>query len=588
MKVLTAIKDRVTLISRTWIRFPLVFILLFAIAVCVSLSTATGSDYTRPIFALILGVFLSAVMTMGFEKRKRHVMWFLVSQGIVLILAAVYYLFALSGKSGGVIDGLRILILCFALLFLFLWIPCIRWKTDFNDLFMTFIKAVFTTGFFTGIIWGGITLVLGAVDSLLFQLPSNLYTHTATWIWIFFAPMLLLSLLPVFSETEADRTRKEHLAKIPAFFRILLSYVLIPLTTLYTVVLLAYLIKTLFGGDQRDLLRPMILAYCIVVIALYVLVSGIDNKFAGLFRMLAPKLMLLIALYQVIRLICLIPGEGIVYERYFVILFGIYSVTAGILMSVLPVKKNVILTIVLTGFAIVSVTPPIDAFSVSTDSQLGMMNHVLTANSMLKDGKIVPDSNLSEKDKETVINAMQYLYNMDELGQVSGVSDTFNYYSDFEKTFGFAPYAAADAVETNSVNLVRDTAVPVEIGSYEYMVSAQGGSGQTDKQGTIVSTITDHGKEYTVVLVSGSEPYDLEIKDGNSRVILTVSLSDFIDQMEPYANADNKQAVSSDKMTFDVTADNVSLRVVFSYADKYENGSQATYDSGMILLLRFN
>ena len=589
MKILTAIKDRASLISRTWIRLPVVFLLLIAISVFASISTATGTDYTRLVLSLILGVFMSAVMTLGFENHKKPVWWLFVSQGIALALTAIYYFFALSDKIGEQKDVLRIFILCFALFLTFLWIPCIRWKTDFNDLFMTSVKAAFTTLFFMGIIWGGIVLVLSAVDQLLFRLPPSLYAHLSIWIWIFFAPTLFLSLLPFFTKKEEDMARKEHLAKVPSFFRVLLSYVLIPLTALYTLVLLAYLIKALFGGDQRDFLLPMILFYCIVVIGIYVLVSGIDNKFTSLFRMLAPKLMLLIALYQVIRLVMQIPDKGIVSERYFVILFGVFSVTAGVLMSFLPVKKNVILAIVLTGFALVSVTPPIDAFSVSTRSQLGMVTQVLSTNHMLVDNKIVQNSGVSEKDREIVRNAMQYLDTVDESGKVPGVSDTFNYYSDFEQTFGFSSYAAADAERSNSVNFERDDSKPLAIGSYMYMVNAQGGNYRINRQETIVSTITDQGKEYTVAIVSGSDLYNLEVKDDKGQVILTSSLSDLIDRMEISAkdNNNSKEALPSDKMTFDVTADKVSLRIIFSYADKNDNGGQITYDSGMILLLRF-
>ena len=298
MKFIGMIKDRLKSISHTWIRFPVVFVLLFVMAIYASISIETNSDQTPEIYALILGVFLSTAMTFGFEKRSNQLMWLALSQAAAIGLAAAYYFLVLGSYTGSVADVLRIVILSFALLFVSLWIPCLRWKTDFNDFFMTFFKAFFTTAFFVAIFWGGISLVLGAVNVLLFKLPDTLFGHVAVWIWVFIAPMLFLSLIPVFGGTEKDKEKQEHLARIPGFFKVLLSYVLIPLTALYTLVLLAYLAKTLFGGDPGDLLRPLILAYCIVVIMLYVLVSNVENKISQLFRMIFPKLMVLIALYQ--------------------------------------------------------------------------------------------------------------------------------------------------------------------------------------------------------------------------------------------------------------------------------------------------
>src|SRR5659263_109093 len=177
MKFIGMIKDRLKSISHTWIRFPVVFVLLFVMAIYASISIETNSDQTPEIYALILGVFLSTAMTFGFEKRSNQLMWLALSQAAAIGLAAAYYFLVLGSYTGSVADVLRIVILSFALLFVSLWIPCLRWKTDFNDFFMTFFKAFFTTAFFVAIFWGGISLVLGAVNVLLFKLPDTLFGH---------------------------------------------------------------------------------------------------------------------------------------------------------------------------------------------------------------------------------------------------------------------------------------------------------------------------------------------------------------------------------------------------------------------------
>jgi len=590
MKFIGMMKDRLKSISHTWIRFPVVFLLLFVMAIYASISIETNSDHTPEIFALILGVFLSAAMSFGFEKRPNSLMWLAFSQAIAIGLAAVYYFIVLGSYTGSVVDVLRIVILSFALLFISLWVPCLRWKTDFNDFFMTFFKAFFTTAFFIAIFWGGISLVLSAVNVLLFSLPDTLFGHVAVWIWIFIAPMLFLSLIPVFGGTEEDKEKQEHLARIPGFFKVLLSYVLIPLTALYTLVLLAYLVKTFVGGDPGDLLRPLILAYCIVVIMLYVLVINVDNKISQLFRMIFPKLMVLIALYQVVNLITKIPGEGIVYGRYFVILFGIFSIAAGILMSLLPLKKNVILAIVLTGFALISVTPPVDAFTISTNSQLGILDQILTSNSMIKDGSIIPNKNLSEKDQGIVTAAMQYLYDVKETDRVPGIPVKFELYNDFQNTFGFAMYyqtTTAEPTQTQSRYYALDSSKPIELGSYQYMIIVNAGKYTSDEPDITAATITDKGKTYDVVVVKKDNKLDLQLRDSQGNILATASLRDMIDSMSQTTASEGKEMVPPDKMTFDISGDTASMRIVFQYASSNTDGSKKTYDSNMYLLIRF-
>jgi len=591
MKFLAMIKDRLKSISHTWIRFPFVFVLLCATAVFASINIETNTDKSPEILTLILGVFMSTAMTMAFEKRPRHVMWLFISQAVVLGLTAAYYFLVMADYDGSLADVLRIVILCFALIFISLWIPCLRWKTDFNDFFMTFFKAFFTTVFFIAIIWGGIALVLSAINLLLFRLPDNLTGHVAAWIWIFFAPMLFLSLIPVFGGTEEDLEKQEHLAKIPAFFRALLTYVLIPLTAIYTLVLLAYLGKTLVGGDEGDLLRPLILAYCIVVIFLYVLVSKIEHKIAVWFRLIAPKLMALIALYQVVNLILRITDEGIVYGRYFVILFGIFSVAAGVLISFLPLKKNVVLAIVLTGFALVSVTPPVDAFTISTGSQVRIVEQILMDNNMVKDGVIVPNKDLSENDKELITNAMQYLYDIKETDRISGIPDRFDMYADFQNVFGFSPFYPDNGYENpdyTSTFYSLDSSQAIEVGTYEYMVSVSANKGGSSDQKFTAATITDNATDYYAVISYPDDQLNLSLQDQNGKDLISASLKDMIDSLADKSTGEGKEMLPPDVMTFDVDGDGASVRIVFQYASVYEDGTNMTYDSNMYLFVNID
>src|SRR5699024_11263212 len=53
-------------------------------------------------------------------------------------------------------------------------------------------------------------------------------------------------------------------------------------------------------------------------------------------------------------------------------------------------------------FAIISITPPVDSFSVSRANQITLLKNTLIENDMLEDGEIVPNEDISEKDQTTI------------------------------------------------------------------------------------------------------------------------------------------------------------------------------------------
>jgi len=587
MKMVQLIKERFRSISLTWVRFPVLFLLLIAIAVLLTVSTETGYSFTPEILALVLAVFLSAVMTAGFEKFAKRRWLVFPAQAAALGLAALYYFTVLSGFRDSPADYLRVVILSAALLMTFLWIPCFRWKISFNDLFMSFVKAFFTTLFFIGIFFAGIMAILSAIDALLVRLPTTFTSHTSIWIWVFIAPMLFLSLIPFFGKPAAEGEEDRHY-RIPGFFKVLLSYVLIPLTVLYTLVLVAYLIKTIAAGDQMDLLRPMILAYCIAVILLYVLVSGIDNKISLLFRLILPKLMILIALYQVAVLLFRVPEEGLVYGRYFIILFGIFSIVAGILMTLLPLKRNVVLAVVFTGFALFSVIPPVDAFTYSAQSQAAIVEQVLTDNAMRKDGAIAPNADLSDNDRTLLTSGMQYLSDMREADRIQGVPEKFEFYRDFETTFGTAPYYGQKTEAVSGTYYSLDSSKPIDIGSFQYMASIYASTYDKNMSEAVQSSINDNGNKYDLsVTVSGSK-MNLELRDSSGTVLLTASVDEMIDRIEANGIAGEKGTTPPEDMTFDVNGSDVSMRIIFQNASKEKSDGAVNYDTSMMVLLRFN
>ena len=535
MKIVTLLQDRAKSISRAVIRFPLVIAFLVTIAVLTSLQIEVYTrNFTKEFLQLIVGIFLSGAVQIACEKMKKPLSVFLLSQGAVLaVTAAAYFLRIFYLHDAGLVDGLRVILLSFALLTAALWLPSIRWKANFNDVFMSLFKACFTAGFFSAVIWGGISLILLAVDSLqLLKLPMNLLAHISVWIWILLAPLLVLSLTPLFDGSEEEKLHAEKQSKCPPFLRILLSFVLIPLAALFTLVLLAYMAKTLVNGDSKALMEPFILFYSIVVILLYVLASEIDNKMSSFYRFVFPKIMVGLAFYQLIVSSMKIPGEGVTYGRYFVLLFCIFSVVIGVLMSIFTVKRNNILALVLTAFAITAILPPVDFYSISAGSQVRILDQVLIKNNMIVNGVIVPNSSISEKDQGTISGTVQNLSDMDAMDKISQLPGNFKIYDDFQKTFGFPIYYTPEVnPESTYAYYSLDTSLPIDIQSYDsfFLMSA---NSATDTQSATITA--PDGKTYSCKVISSGSQLNLQILDASKQVVLTTTLKDKIDALSVF------------------------------------------------------
>jgi hypothetical protein len=59
---------------------------------------------------------------------------------------------------------------------------------------------------------------------------------------------------------------------------------------------------------------------------------------------------------------------------------------------------------------------------------------------MLENKKILPDSGLSEKDKEKITQSTEYIFSMGYQNELEYLGEDFNFYDDFSQTFGFDPY----------------------------------------------------------------------------------------------------------------------------------------------------
>ena len=340
-------------------RFSLTALILFATAImnAIVIQTKDHSDvYDRLVVSFVIGVFFSVAFQMFYERFFEEKMARSIFMAVTFLVMLLYF-FYLKYSEWDTEFLVKTAALLFLLLITFLWIPSIKSGLYFHQTFMAAFKAFFITLFYAVVIFLGVSLILFAINQLIVNVDDTAYEHVANLIFVLFAPIYFLSFIPVYpKEDNIDHMDQMSAARkfgkvsvkegisAPKFLTHVISYVFIPVTAVFTVILLIYIIANITGDFWTDnLLEPMLVTYSITVIIVYLLACQLENKIAYYFKLIFPKVLIPIVLFQTISSIIRIGEMGITYGRYYVILFGVFATIAGIIFSFFSVRKIVIL-----------------------------------------------------------------------------------------------------------------------------------------------------------------------------------------------------------------------------------------------------
>lgn len=441
------IKNHLLSFITTLSRYPLVLLFLIAIAI-VNVITIQGGNkvYTELLYALIVGAWLSAIAQQIYEQffnqLKEKVMLYLG----VLVLTIGYYIVVSLPFAVDLEIEIKTNVLIFALFIAFIWIPSIKSNLAFDQSFMVVVKAVFTTLLFTTVIALGINLIIFAIDHLLITVNNKVYSHVFNLVLTLFAPIFFLSFIPNYvgmkaEEGGAQQEKIESAVAPSKLFVTLLSYIIVPLAGVYTLILVIYMLLNIRSGFWTDnLLEPMLVAYSITIILITLLVTRIDNQFVAFFKKVIPKVLIPLVLLQVIASILKVGELGLTHGRYYVILFGLFALIASMLFSFFSVRKNGWIAITLIIFSIVSVVPPVDAFTTSRAYQINLLKKTLLNNQMLEDETIIPREIIDANDKRKITSAADYLERTGYTKQIDWLPNQLSYGENFKNTFGFEKY----------------------------------------------------------------------------------------------------------------------------------------------------
>lgn len=562
-------------------RFPLTIICLVSAAVLIcymiSLHQAPELIIQKLMFSLVLGAFLGIAAQFSCERFTRLSKLRLGVYGLSALLTIGYYLILLPAPSISFEVQIRTLIAVFAMFCAFIWVPSFRGKANFNDIALIHFKSVFTSVLYSGVLAAGSAAIIATIDALLFSVNSDTYGYMMTMVWVLFAPIYYLSLLPRFnSEAESDREAVQRAGEYPKFLEILVSYIAVPLLMAYTLVLAAYFIKILvtlkWPSGQLGL---MVLIYSSAGLIVYVLASQLGNRFAAWYRSIFPKVIIPVVIMQLVSVAIRLNAYGFTESRYYVALFGIFSLVCGIALIFLPVSKNGIIALLAAGFAIFSVIPPVDAFTVSRVSQTTRLESLLSAEGVLANGELTPKENVSLKLRTETANIISYLEHRDYLGKIDWLPSDFKS-SDIKSTFGFEP---AYGGEMNNFYASLDMQKPFNVSGYDIGVNTYLHRGMGEANMTS-SDFEVRGVKYRLEFERLSEQeVRVLIKNANGIELVGTGLYDFTKSLSAMGNMP-KETLPAEKMTLDVEKDGYKLRIMFRNLNisYYDNSYTADYD----------
>ena len=548
-------------VANSTLRFPLTIVFLFAAAVVNSIGISTDQDLGLYFMTCLTGAMLAAVAQILFERfserdRDRDHLLFMTG---ALLFAGLHFLVlhALAPESPEI--ELRTILMLFALLTAFLLIPVIKTAFAFNLPVLIAFKAFFTSLLYAGVCMGGVSLILRAVDRLLFSVPENAYGHTANLVFVLFLPIVFLSMIPGFpgqkyhagERDEASLRKEEQVEKAgacPKLLDVLLSRIVIPLLGVYTIILVAYLVLHA-GADfwSANLLEPLLISYTALVIVVFLLAGNLPNRICRLFSDIVPKIMAPLAFFQVAASLMDIPETGVTYTKYFAIVYGVYAAVAGLIMSLFPRGKNHLLALLLFAVLVLSMLPPLDAFSVSRNSQTEMLTKALSRNAMLTNGVISADPSISDEDKRIISNAVLYLAQMRETGRTGYLPDDYAPYEDFYSTFGFH-MVGGTGENTESIYLYLEDSASVPVDEYDSYIGPVRIESETPDGKQEIATIIKEKRYYFLQLETDGQERRLLLTGENQEVLMRLDVRSVLTAFEEYAG--QKDSLSADQAVF--------------------------------------
>jgi hypothetical protein len=340
-----------------------------------------------------------------------------------------------------------------------LFAPYLRRNTleAFKNYVLILFTRIISAVFLFGVLFVGLFVFLSSVDFLFdIGLDDRIVMD------LFVAVTSILGTIFVLAGIPKDFDALAKSDYYPKILRILVNYILLPLVSLYFLLIYVYSAKILVTWSWPEgEVSTMVMAFIIMGIVVHFLIDTMKEKLVKVasfyhkwfFVITIP--MLFVLFYAIgIR----ISEYGVTHGRYLVLLFGIWSLLLSIYF-ILSRKKDYRI-VVFSAFVLVAffAYSPLSTFKVSEWSQLNRLETFLQKYDLLQDGKVKNDQMFTIPEEE-YFDFYSVVYFLTENKSLCSMSKWF------DEDFSSVCSVCDNSHWYSSANIVQDY-FGVDVGGY--------------------------------------------------------------------------------------------------------------------------
>lgn len=260
------------------------------------------------------------------------------------------------------------------------------------------------------VLFAGLAAAIGATN-ILFNFKFESDTYQVLWVWItgMFTTLFFLAGVPT------DTPALNEDASYPKGLKIFTQYVLIPLSTVYLIILLAYEIKILMEWKlPKGLVSNLILGYAVFGILSLLLVYPIreqnENKWLKTYTRNFYFLLIPLQGLLFVAVGTRVFSYGVTEFRYFLIALALWLLFVSIYFLSFRKQNIKIIPISLCILTLFSIYGPQSAFTISMYSQRRMVINFFKKHNGFKDGILMPvdSTKISKREGGQAVERLRY------------------------------------------------------------------------------------------------------------------------------------------------------------------------------------
>ena len=299
---------------------------------------------------------------------------------------------------------------------------------DFWEYNKTLFSNFVIGAVYSAILYAGLSIAIVAVDNLFeLHIDEKIYAHLFFLLAGVFNTAYFLYHFP-----EELRLAKDQRPEYPIALRNLVKYILIPIVTIYFVILYAYSLKILVQWElPRGWVGSLVLGFSVAGIFTwllnYFLPESDDSALVAAYRKWFFPVLLPMTLLLFVAIGRRIGDYGVTEPRMLVATTGVWLLVMCLyfIIAKRPTIKVIPASLIL--FALTCAIGPLSAGKVSARSQVHRLQHELELAGMWQDGKMVPASDsLDEKTAKEISSILSYMNEWEHLDQLEGWTDQFS------------------------------------------------------------------------------------------------------------------------------------------------------------------